>query len=439
MEIIAFKILAVIGLVLLNGFFVAAEFALVKVRDTQLIALGSRRAKVARRIVRNLDIHLSACQLGITLASLGLGWIGEPIFNELLKPLWVPLGIESVKWQHTIAFLLGFSTITFLHITAGEQAPKWLAIQKPLPTALWVARPLEWFKLITYPFIWVLNKASILMLQWIGLDPVGEHDSHSEEELRLLFSGAHSQGGGSDFGRAIVLNAFDLHRRTVRDVMRPRNEIAIIDTAMTALELFAFVEKSRYSRYPVCRDGDLEQTLGVIHIKEINAHRSHLNLGEDLQPFLKPIVYVPETARLDRLLKLLLDRQTHLAIVVSEYGDTQGVITLENILEEIVGQIQDESDQETPLFKLVASDTWQVHGALPLRTLSKLVGCAVVEQGVSTVGGLVIRKLGAFPKPGDLVTFPDYTIQVGKIHRLQVEEAILKRLRKEPDADSTHI
>ncbi len=438
MEIIALKILAVVGLVMLNGFFVAAEFALVKVRDTQLVAIGARRAKVARRILRNLDIHLSACQLGITLASLGLGWIGEPIFNDLLKPLWVPLGVESVNVQHTIAFLLGFSTITFLHITAGEQAPKWLAIQKPLPTSLWIARPLEWFKIVTYPFIWLLNKASILMLQWVGLDVAGEHEFHSEDELRLLFSGAHSHGGGSDFGRSIVLNAFDLHRRTVRDVMRPRNEIAVIDTATSAPELFAFVEKSRYSRYPVCRDGDLDQTLGVIHIKDLNSQRSEVKSGEDLLPFLKPLIYVPETARLDSLLKRLLDRRTHLAIVVSEYGDTQGIITLENILEELVGQIQDEFDQETPLFKLIERDIWQVQGALSLRALSNLVGRTVVDQGVSTVSGLVIRKLGAFPKPGDIITFPDYTIQVGKVQRLQVEEAILKRLRPEPEADSTH-
>src|SRR2546426_15015 len=189
---ILFKLLAVVALVLLNGFFVAAEFALVKIRDTQLSPLidkGHRGAKVARRVIGNLDASLSACQLGITLASLGLGWVGEPVFAALLKPLMTWLSIESETAQETIAFVVGFSVLTFLHITAGEQAPKWLAIQKPLATSLWVVRPLEWFHRASYPFIWALNHASLWLLRRLGIEPMGEGEhGHTEEELRLLFA-----------------------------------------------------------------------------------------------------------------------------------------------------------------------------------------------------------------------------------------------------------
>ncbi|MBI2949272.1 MAG: DUF21 domain-containing protein, partial [Verrucomicrobia bacterium] len=189
---IALKLLAVVVLVFLNGFFVAAEFALVKIRDTQLnplIAKGHRRARIARRVVRNLDASLSACQLGITLASLALGWVGEPVFATLLAPALDGLKIESAAIRHSIAVVVGFTVITFLHITAGEQAPKWLAIQRPLPTSLWVVQPLEWFHRISYPFIWLLNHASLWMLRQLGLPSSGESEhGHSEEELRLLFA-----------------------------------------------------------------------------------------------------------------------------------------------------------------------------------------------------------------------------------------------------------
>ena len=214
---ILWRLLAVLVLVLVNGFFVAAEFALVKIRDTQLqpfIRRGSRRARVARQVLQNLDRSLSAAQLGITLASLGLGWIGEPVFAKLLEPLMALLHIESPAVQHTLSFIVGFSLITFLHIVVGEQAPKWMAIQKPLPTSLWVAIPLQCFNYLAYPFIWVLNNASLWFLRQLGINTAGEGEiAHSEEELRLLVASSGHGESGAGASRDIVLNAFDLRHR----------------------------------------------------------------------------------------------------------------------------------------------------------------------------------------------------------------------------------
>src|SRR4051812_14930301 len=249
------RILAVFVLVLLNGFFVAAEFALVKVRETQLNILvqkGHRRARVATHILQRLDSFLSAAQLGITLASLGLGWMGEPVFLALLRPVFLVSGLHSEKLQHGFAFAIGFSVITFLHISAGEQAPKWLAIQKALPVALWVAYPMLWFYRLSYPFVVGLNAASQWLLRQVGLKAVSETEkSHSEEELRLLVAGAEQTSGSAAIGRDIVLNALDLRHRVVRDVMRPRQEITALDTEASIAECLEVAEKTRYSRFPL--------------------------------------------------------------------------------------------------------------------------------------------------------------------------------------------
>src|SRR3954462_8008625 len=230
---IILRILAVILLVFLNGFFVAAEFALVKVRDTQLrllIQKGNRRARVADFILSRLDASLSAAQLGITLASLGLGWIGEPVFLALLTPLFALFNVASPEIRRIAAFGIGFTVITFLHISAGEQAPKLMAIQKPLPTTLWVAYPMLWFFRISYPFVVALNASSQWLLRQAGMESVTEHEGgQSEEELRLTFAASQKHSGGSMLGRDIVLNALELRHRVAREVMRPRQEIIALD------------------------------------------------------------------------------------------------------------------------------------------------------------------------------------------------------------------
>jgi CBS domain containing-hemolysin-like protein len=406
--LIALKILAVLALVLLNGFFVAAEFALVRIRETQLdvlVARGWRRAKMARHIVRNINSYLSATQLGITMASLGLGWLGQKVFTTLLEPLLVPLGVVSDAWLHSISFAIGFSALTFLHITVGELAPKWLTIQKPLPVALGTAYPLRWFYLAFYPFNRLLNCAARWLLERIGIEPDSAVDrAQSEEELRLLVTSAQAAVGG----RNIILNALDLRHRVAREVMRPRHEITAFDTDASLAECLALAEKTRYSRFPLCEGGDLDKTRGVVHIKDLYpAVRDPAAAGRtavDLLPVARPLIYAPETARLEKLLQLFLDRKLHFAIVVDEYGGTTGIVTLENVLEELVGQIQDEFDQEKSELTLVGENVWEAAGTLPLHELEKIIGATHLEETVATASGWMTHKLGGFPKAGDALT-----------------------------------
>jgi CBS domain containing-hemolysin-like protein len=437
---IGWRLLAVAVLVAFNGFFVAAEFALVKVRDTQLtpfIARGRRQAKVAAYILPRLDSFLSAAQLGITLASLGLGWIGEPVFGKVLQPVfgWLNIMDEShAALRHSISFGVGFSVITFLHISAGEQAPKWFALQKPLPTTLWVSYPLLWFYRLSYPFVVVLNRSSQWMLRQVGLEPAGEgEESHSEDELRLLFATSRGPQGGTALGRAIVLNAIDLRHRVVREVMRPRHEIVSFNTESSLAECLDVAEKSRYSRFPLCEGGDLDRTVGVVHIKDLFAMRLKASSGAELLPVAKKLVFVPETARLERVLQLLLDRKLHMVVVVDEHGGTLGLLTLENILEELVGQIQDEFDQEKPLALRTSETSWEVAGTLPLHELAELVGQPLAAGELTTASGLVTQKLGGFPKVGDVVALGTCELRVEEMDGMRV--ARLRLMRKVEPAE----
>jgi CBS domain containing-hemolysin-like protein len=428
---IALKIFAVLVLVLLNGFFVAAEFALVKIRATQLqglVAKGHRRAKVVNRLIGNLDAFLSAAQLGITLASLGLGWIGEPIFATLLRPVYGWLHIDSETVRHSISFAVGFTVITFLHITAGEQAPKSFAIKKPLHTALWVGYPLKWFHTAAYPFIWVLNQSSLWILRRFGVEPASEAEHmHSPEELRLLVAASQKEHGSTRLGRDIVINALDLRRRIAREVMRPRQEIVAFNTEATIAQCLDLAEKTRYSRFPLCEGGDPDKTLGVVHIKDLYAMRIKARTAADLLPAARKLIYVPETSRLEKLLQLFLERRLQFAIVVDEYGGTVGMLTLENILEELVGQIQDEFDQEKPLLVKTGETTWQVDGALPLHEFAELVGESIKEEGVTTVSGWVTHRFGGFPKPGDTLPIGAFELRVETMDGLRVSQLSLKR------------
>jgi len=440
---LALKIVAVILLVLLNGFFVAAEFAFVKIRDTQLSPLirrGQRRAAMAKLILKKLDAFLSAAQLGITMASLGLGWIGEPVFSALLTPVFGWLAIESAEARHVWAFVIGFSAITFLHISAGEQAPKWLAIQKPLPTTLWVAYPMYWFYRASYPLVVVLNWSSQWLLRQVGLEPATEEDRiHSEEELRLLFAGVQKRAVGLTLGREIVLNALDLRRRIVREVMRPRQEMVALNTEASTAECLDVADKTRYSRFPLCEGGDLDKTLGVIHIKDLYAMRLKARSGADLTPALRKLIYVPETARLEKLLQLFLERKLHFAIVVDEYGGTTGMVTLENILEELVGQIQDEFDQEKPLFIKTGKQSWEIAGTLPLHELAELAGEPLYAEGISTTSGWVTHRLGGFPKVGDTLVVGGYDLRVEEMAGMRVAKlkAVKRAAQEMPESPMT--
>jgi CBS domain containing-hemolysin-like protein len=425
----ALHLLGILAIVLVNGLFVAAEFAFVKLRDTQLDALivaGHRRAQLARHILQNLTSYLSATQLGITMASLGLGWLAQPVFLSLLAPPLRWLGVASPHEQKSAAFVIGFATATFLQIVLGELGPKWFAIQRALPTALFIAPPLHWFYRASYPFNWLLNKSAQWLLRRVGIEPSGAARTvHSEEELRLMLN--QNRAGSSRLGHEIVLNALDLSRRIVRNVMRPRMEIAAFNTEAPLQECLELAEKTRYSRFPLCQDGDLDKALGVVHIKDLFALRSQAARGQDLTPVVRKLIYVPETTRLEKLLNLFLERKLHFALVVDEYGGTVGMVTLENVLEELVGQIQDEFDQEKPLLMRRGQDQWDIDGALPLHELADLVGQNLSGDNVSTTSGWVTQRLGGFPKAGDALTLGGYALRVDRTDGMRVARLTLTR------------
>jgi CBS domain containing-hemolysin-like protein len=439
---IALKVLLVLGLVAFNGFFVAAEFALVKLRDTQLNALvikGNRRAKTARAILANLNSFLAATQLGVTMASLGLGWAGQPVFMALLAPLLELLRVQSGALQHSISFAVGFLVLTFFHISVGELAPKWIAIQNPLPIALGIARPLKFFYLASYPFNWLLNSTARWLLRQAGIEFVpGGRGAYSAEELRLLLSATPNTAGVSALGRDIVLNALDLRRRLAREVMRPRREIVALDTQASIADCLDVAEKSRYSRLPLCEAGDLDRTLGVVHIKDLYAMRLKARSGADLLPVARKLIYVPETAHLEKLLQLCLERKLHFAVVVDEYGGTVGMASLENILEELVGQIQDEFDQEKPLLVKIAEATWEAAGVLPLHQLEELCGQPLQAEGLTTVSGWVTQRLGGFPKTGDVLTVGAYELRVEEMDGMRVGRLKLTR-RVQPTTEAADV
>jgi CBS domain containing-hemolysin-like protein len=292
-----------------------------------------------------------------------------------------------------------------------------------------------WFYRASYPLVVLLNRASQWMLRQVGLEPASEAEGrYSEEELRLLFIGRQKQSGAAALGRNLVLNALDLHHRIVREVMRPRQEIAALDTEASIAECLEVAEKTRYSRFPLCEGGDLDRMRGVVHIKDLYALRIRARSGADLLPVARKLVYVPETARLERLLHLLMDRKLHFAIVVDEYGGTEGMVTLENILEELVGQIQDEFDQEKPLLLRTGEATGEAAGALPLHELEELVGESLREEGVTTTSGWVTHRLGGFPKAGDTLAVGACELRVEEMDGMRVARLTIY---KRPGAEAS--
>jgi len=411
-------------LVLLNGFFVAAEFALVKVRPTQLdpwVARGSRRGKVARHMVRHLDAYLSATQLGITLASLALGWIGEPAFAWLIEPLVMQIPGAGPALLHTISLTVAFAMITVLHIVLGELAPKSLAIRKPESSTLWTAMPLYAFYKLTYPAIWVLNHAANALLRVFGIEPVSEAElGHDEEELRRIL--ASSLETVSKQKRELLDNVFQISSRTARQIMVPRGDVVYLSTRKRLAENLEIARASGHTRLPLC-DGDLDKVVGLIHIKDLFQAPEPLR---SIESAAREIAFVPETLTVDRLLRRMRAERLHLAAVVDEYGGVAGIVTLENVIEEIVGQIQDEFDLEPPELVEKRKNVWLAAGGMLVDELEQALGVEFSDRDEDTVGGVVLSELGRTPVQGDTVRLGPLALTVAevegnRIQRVRVE------------------
>ena len=428
------KWVAIIALVALNGFFVASEFALVKVRTSQLETLSAedhKRAAIGRDVLSHLDSYLSACQLGITLASLGLGWVGEPFLARMLQPFFVLAHIQSHAVITSISFAIAFSAITFLHIVLGEQAPKILAIRKAVPTTLFVSPPLRLFHALFKPAIRFLNASSNWVLKRIlRIEPATEGElAHSEEELRLILDQSEKSEEVSPLGRNLLTNVLDLRHRVVRDIMTPRGEIVYLDVEDDFETNVKKAIDSRHTRFPLVR-GHLDNTLGLIHIKEL------VPMMRDPQPDLmrirRELIPVPEMMALEKLLNLFLSKHLHLAMVVDEFGGTVGMVTLENVLEELVGDIQDEFDAEKEEFRRINENEFTVDGALGLYELNDLTGLELENADVSTIGGYVTQLLGHLPKQGEQVRIGDYLVTVAQADTRRVRQLHFRKMSESP-------
>ncbi|HYC59114.1 MAG TPA: hemolysin family protein [Thermoanaerobaculia bacterium] len=409
-------------LVLANGFFVAAEFAIVKVRSTQLTELaeeGSARARMARRLTKHLDAYLSATQLGITLASLALGWVGEPAFEHIIAPVFEQFGGLSEVAARSVSATFAFVVISVLHIVLGELAPKSVAIQKPVGTSLWIAYPLHWFYLVTYPAIVLLNGISRSILRIFGIHPASEHETaHSPEELRLILASSEKAGILSEENREIIEGVFQFSKRTARQIMVPRTDVTVLSVTRTIEENLETIRTTRHTRYPLC-EGSLDHTIGLIHVKDLLLAQLR-GPGRSLLELKRDILFVPENSTVESLLSQFIEQKTHMAVVLDEYGGASGIVSLENITEELFGQIQDEFDRERPEIEPLGNGRYRVRGDYLIEDLADRLKVDVGEPEEETVGGYVAARLGREVTPGDKVDLGDLAISVLEAERFRV-------------------
>ena len=404
---------AAFALVALNGFFVATEFALVKVRPTRLDELarrGSGAARRTRRLVDRLDEYLSATQLGITLASLALGWIGEPAFAHLIEPVATRAGLAPATTE-AIAAALSFLLITFLHIVFGELAPKSLAIQRPEGTALAVSAPMHWFHVVFYPAIWALNAVAAAALRLIGLKPASESETiHTEEELRLIVASMRSGKAGSR-RLDVVERTLRLPQRVARDLMVPRQDIAYFRLDQTPEERREIARKTWHSRYPVI-ESDIDHIAGIFNVRDAFVAGSDPRTPEEMRALLRPPLYVPESMSAEALFRELRGRKQRLAIVVDEYGGTAGIVTVQDLIDAIVGETGDEYSQEGAWIKPLAGGRFHIDPRTSVADFAEHFGVQIEAESAASVGGLVIERLRRIPAVGDKVAIGPWVLTV---------------------------
>jgi len=400
----------------------------VKVRSTQIEPLakaGSRKAQVAEHLIHHLDTYLSACQLGVTIASLGLGWVGEPFVAGTLMPLFVAMGIENSAVVHTVILVLAFSIITYLHIVLGELAPKWLAIQYARTTSLIIARPLHLFFKVFYPFIWLLNSNANLILRLVGIKPAGEHEmAQTEEELRLMLSKGKAI---TNTGKSISLRALELRDRTVRQVMVPRTNVVVLDTNKTIEQNLAIVAESQFTRYPLC-DQNMDNVVGMVHLKDLIRLKGTTGPGSRLIEIKREMLFVPETSSLERILNTFLAKRVLMAIAVDEYGGAAGLVTLENVLEELVGEIHDEFDVESEYVQKISETEFIVEGAMPMLDFSRQFSVVPDSTDIVTVSGYVIHMLGRVPERGTALRLGSWHAMVEAVDGVKIKSLRLRKL-----------
>lgn len=429
--IILLNVVIVLFLVLLNGFFVASEFSIVKVRPSRLDALikeGNKQAVHAKKVTEHLDAFLSVTQLGITIASLGLGWIGEPTVAQILHPIFQILNL-SPQMEHTVAFVLGFSVITALHIVMGELVPKSLSIQKTEQIVLFVAWPLLMFDKLMYPAVWFLNHIANWILHRMGIDAASEaEEAHNEDEIRILMEESHKHGYIDKTELTYLDNVFDFSDRRASDIMVPRTDMICLYLEDSLEENIKTALDERLTRYPICEE-DKDHIIGFLHIKDL---LRVLNSGEkpDLRELARDVLLVPESLPLSKLLKTLQKHRSQIAVLIDEYGGTAGMVTVEDILEEIVGEIQDEFDEERPEVEEKGKKTYSVDGKMLLEDVNDYFELELDTENCDTIGGWVYAQLDYPPKVGQKLKTAAAEFMVEEIDKMRITRVKIQLLHE---------
>jgi magnesium and cobalt exporter, CNNM family len=434
---IAIKLAVVVFLVLANAFFVGAEFALVTLRRSRvatLIAEGHKRARLLLRITDDLTGYISACQVGVTLASLALGYIGENTIAQLLNPVTnlVLSGIASEVAAHSTAVALAFVVITYLHLLLGEFVPKAFALERTEKLALAVARPMEIFYRVFKAPIWTINQSGVLVLRWMGLRATAEHTAaYSEEELRHLVGLSHKSGHLIEDERQLIYNVFDFTEATVESVMVPRTEIEALEADLSPVEMLNVFEETGYSRMPIYRDS-LENIIGIILYKDLS-RLIRRNGTASLEEFVRAPVFIPTNVRLNEALRTLRRSSEHMAMVVDEHGGVEGLVTLEDLLEEIVGDIRDEHDEAAARQIVELPDgTYNVRGNLSIRDANKRLGLNLPESdSYHTIAGFMMARAGRLLKRGESVEYNGLKLTVQSTARNRIVETRIERLKEQ--------
>lgn len=417
------KLAAALFFVMMNAFFVLSEFAIVKVRRTRLEELagqGHRTAEAALGIVKHLDSYLSAMQLGITLASLALGWLGEPAIANLLRPAFERLFDGNTVILHTVSIAVAFIIITFLHVVLGELVPKSVAIQKTEETVMLIAWPMIIFHKMSYPLVFMFDRIAAGCLKLLGLTPGADTEQvHSGAELRMIVNASYTDGVLDDTEGQIIDNMFSFSDKTAHEVMIPRTDMVCLYLDDSYEDNLKVALGSVYTRYPLCRT-DKDNVIGMIHLRDLLENETREKRCDDLETLMREVLFVPETLHVSHIMALMKEKRIHLAVVIDEYGGTAGLISLEDILEEIVGDINDEYDMDTAEICEEEQGIYTMDGLTEQSEVEKFLNIDLGEQDDETIGGLVFSLLGRKAEPGDKVEQSGYTFEVAEVNGLRI-------------------
>ncbi len=419
-------------LVLLNGFFVLSEFAIVKVRRSKLEELaksGKANAELALKISNSLDTYLSATQLGITLSSLALGWIGEPALARLIEHPFTALFGDNPTLLHSVSFILAFTIITLLHVVWGELIPKSIAIAKAEQAALLIARPLYWFWLVFYPLIRFFDILASFFLKKMGIQPSSEHEAHSDEELKIIVGESLKGGFIDSFEGEIIKNAVNFSDTVAKEIMTPRKDIVCIDAELSYEENMKFVTSTKHTRYPYCHDNK-DNITGMIHIRDLlnNMLSENPKLICELE---RPIIVVPENASISDILVQMNRQRVHMALIVDEYGGTAGLLTMEDILEEIIGDTSDEHDTESEKIRQIDENSYEFDGMIDLDDVAEALNIEFEDDQAVTLGGHIFNLIGRMPSVGETIKDGSYMYEILKIDNNRIQKLLCTKIEKE--------